>query len=177
MILVHGIHLRFGHMSPQPFPVPNTASLPIYADNVIPSMLIHLGALDLSSASLQLSDAFPNAGSAASLDALLAEAPTKEGVDKAKEASAKAAKPSVREGPVLTQEQAFALRAGAIDVCEYLVQMAKRLYEHETKAAEELAWLGNITLPELDAWLWAVAKDRPDYRALDRFALYDTVFF
>jgi hypothetical protein len=175
MILIHGVHLRFGDLNLPPFPVPDTSNLPIYADNVIPSMLVHLGALDLSSSSLGLSSIFPDAGQAASLDALLAEAPTPAGVAKSEAAGSKAAKPSVRDGPIISQEQAFALRAAAIDVCEYLVAAAKKL--DKTKVSAELAWLRDITLPEIDAWLWAVAKDRPDYRALDRFALRDTVFF
>ena len=39
------------------------------------------------------------------------------------------------------------------------------------------AWLKDLTLPDLNIWLWAVAKDRPDYRALPRFVLRNTPFF
>lgn len=176
MILVHGAHLRFGHLDPPPFPVPDTSNLPIYADNVIPSMLVHLGALDLSQAKLSLSTAFPNAGHESTLSTLLAMAPPKaEAVGRVEGTGTSAAKRTVEDGPVLSEEQAFALRAAAIDVCEYMVKMAKKM--DNAKISQDIAWLRNITLPEIDAWLWAVAKDRPDYRALDRFVLRDTVFF
>jgi hypothetical protein len=175
MILVHGAHLRFGQLDPPPFPVPDTSNLPIYADNVIPSMLVHLGALDLSQAKLSLSSAFPNAGHESTLATLLAKAPKPEAVGNVEVTGSSAAKRNVEDGPVLSEEQAFALRAAAIDVCEYMVNLAKNM--DGAKISQDNAWLRNITLPEIDAWLWAVAKDRPDYRALDRFVLRDTVFF
>ena len=67
------------------------------------------------------------------------------------------------------------LRAAAIDACELLVAHGKTLPEAQGDGA--LAWLRELTPPELDAWLWAVAKDRPDYRKLERFALRNTAFF
>ena len=77
---------------------------------------------------------------------------------------------------MLTAEQAYILRAAAIDACELIVE-----YAHSMDAAEledrGLEWLREITLPDLDTWLWAVAKDRPDYRKLERFVLRNTLFF
>jgi hypothetical protein len=175
LLVLHGIHLRFASRDPSVFPVPNTSTLPIFSDNVIPSMCVHLGVLDLTKASLGLSSAFPDAGKAATLDALLSEHVTAENVDKAKAAGSHNTKPPVKDGPILTQEQAFALRVSAIDVCEHLIRVAQNL--DESKVPSELSWLRDITLPELDAWLWAVAKSRPDYRALDRFVLRNTTFF
>jgi len=78
------------------------------------------------------------------------------------------------EGPALTHEEAYVLRAAAIDACELIVEGAKTI-ELDDKAKQE--WLGKITLPELDGWLWAVAKDRKDYRSLQRFVERPTVFF
>ena len=77
-------------------------------------------------------------------------------------------------GPLLTVEQAYVLRAAAIDACELIVARARTL---DVGGEVGLEWVREITLPELDAWIWAVAKDRPDYRKLERFALRNTAYF
>ena len=79
------------------------------------------------------------------------------------------------EGPVLTEEQSYILRAAALDACERIIQVARTLDEDGLHMDQK--WIRNITLPELDLWLWAVAKDRTDYRELERFVERDTVFF
>jgi len=76
-----------------------------------------------------------------------------------------------KEGPVLKEEDAYILRACAIDACELIVEKAHKATEEGSE------WLRKITLPELDAWIWAGAKDRKDYRDLERFVLRDTVYF
>ncbi|OBZ68315.1 hypothetical protein A0H81_11782 [Grifola frondosa] len=168
LLTIHAIALRFGSSDTPAIPVPRTSHLPIFSDNVIPSLLIHLGVIDLSTSTpaLNLSSLFPEAGEAETLEALLTAAtPTDPKASKNKEVP--------KEGPVVTPEQAYILRAAAIDACELIVQAA-----HELGASsEELAWMKDITAPELDAWIWAVAKDRPDYRRLERFVLRNTVFF
>lgn len=170
LFLVNGIAIRFGHLSP-PFPVPRTSSIPVFTDNVLPSILIHLGVIDLSTAAPSISSLFPNAGSEESLEKLLAASP-----ETASGKAVKNGKEVPKEGPVLTAEQAYILRAAAIDACELIVE-----YAHSMDAAEledrGLEWLREITLPDLDTWLWAVAKDRPDYRKLERFVLRNTLFF
>jgi hypothetical protein len=175
LLVLHGVYLRFGHLETPPFPVPDTSTLPIFSDNVIPSLCCHLGILDLSSAAIGLSAVFPGAGAPSSVKALLEEHATAQGVKEAEAAGSRVAKPPVQDGPVLSQEQAFALRASAIDVCEELVHISRNL--DDAKVPQQLSWLRTITPPEVDAWLWAVAKARPDYRALDRFVLRDTTFF
>ena len=75
-----------------------------------------------------------------------------------------------KDGPILTQEQSYILRAAAIDACEQIVEVARSL-----EGVPE--WVNSITLPELDMWIWAVAKDRRDYRQLGRFVLRNTVMF
>lgn len=85
-----------------------------------------------------------------------------------------------KEGPILNVEQAFTLRAAAIDACNLIVETARRLGDEEisTRAADtDLLWLKSITVPEVDAWVWAVAKDRVDYRQLERFVLRNTPYF
>jgi hypothetical protein len=179
MILVHGIVMRFGALSPPPFPIPDTASLPVFSDNVIPSMLIHLGVLDLTGTAIE--SHFPVAGDAF-LASLLAAAP-EPNVQPAPEASREKTAPAEKkkavpeEGPTLSVEEAFALRAAAIDACELIVEAAHNPELAALLPAPEAQSVAALTLPDLDGWLWAVAKDRPDYRKLKRFALVDTVFF
>lgn len=166
LFLIHSTTVRFGATSPPPFPIPNTSQVPVFTDNVLPSLLVHLGVIDLSSSSL--SSIFPEARNPENLNPLLAEAPPKSDADKEPKAVP-------IEGPVLTVDQAFVLRAAAIDACELIIDIARSLDTSEL--AEDLAWIKDITLPQLDIWLWAVAKDRPDYRKLQRFVLRDTIFF
>jgi len=174
LFLIHAISIRFGSITPQPFPVPSTTNSPVFTDNVLPSLLIHLGVIDISS-SPHLSSLFPGSGSGAILDALLQSSPS---LDDSRRSSNKADQPPP-EGPVVTSDQSFMLRAAAVDACELIVNTARSLNSHDLVDSNgtSLAWIKDITLPDLDMWLWAIAKDRPDYRALPRFVRKDTVFF
>ena len=137
-------------------------------------MLVHLGVIDLSTSdpSIGLGGIF-SVGDEEMLNILLGADP-----DPSKN-NATGKKEPPREGPILTTEQAFILRASAIDACELIVQTARGLKDEELlrEDGKDLRWLRSITLPELDAWLWAVAKDRSDYRALERFVLRRSTFF
>jgi len=177
LLTIHSIARRFdgaGDHSSVSIPVPRgTDNLPIFVDNVIPSLLVHLGVVDLSTStpSLGLAGLFPDTGSPEKLETLLAEAA-------APAENAKAARDRPKEvpeeGPELTTEQAYVLRAAAVDACERIVQLAKGL---DVGGRADLGWMGELRAPEVDAWLWAVAKDRPDYRRLTRFVLRDTPYF
>ncbi|KAJ6603102.1 hypothetical protein B0H10DRAFT_2079353 [Mycena sp. CBHHK59/15] len=160
LFLIHAISVRFGSTKPPLFPVPSTSHMPVFSDNVLPSLLIHLGVIDIS-ASPTLSSLFPHAGSQESLAALLATAAPE--IDDVKTVP--------KDGPALSIDQAYILRAAAIDACELIIEVA------HTLDAASLEWLNAIHLPALDMWIWAVAKDRADYRRLERFVLRDTVFF
>ncbi|KAG8995423.1 hypothetical protein FRB93_001151 [Tulasnella sp. JGI-2019a] len=170
LFLVHAIVLRFQGASIDPtpattVPIPDTTSLPIFSDNVIPSMLVHLGVLDVSSAtSAKLVSAFPNPKD--SLPTLFSL------VDEAKS-------PNETElptnGPHLAPEESYTLRAAAVDACEMIIAAAREIEVPGDKEKE--VWLRGITLPELDGWLWTVAKDRVDYRRLPRFVARPTIFF
>jgi len=156
--MIHLVNLRFSS-SPHDFVVPDTSQLPVFSDNVLPSMLVHLGIIDLSSATLGLDKLFLDVDA----DALLQPA-----------ASAEETTKSVpKEGPVLRSEQSYALRAAAIYACEVIVSTARGLPITD----RNLLWVNSMTLPELDGWLWAGAKDRVDYRRLGRFSLINTEFF
>ncbi|KAG6891755.1 hypothetical protein C0992_006176 [Termitomyces sp. T32_za158] len=164
LFLIHAIAIRFSSISPPPFPLPKTTQTPVFTDNVLPSMLIHLGVLDLS-ASPELASLFPGAGSAEKLEPLL----------KSYSGSESPIKVVSQEGPIVTTNQAYVLRAAAIDACELIVETAHSLATVSDDGS--LSWLKELTLPELDMWIWAIAKDRPDYRQLGRFAMKGTVFF
>ncbi|KAF8135636.1 hypothetical protein EV363DRAFT_1321178 [Boletus edulis] len=176
LFLVHGLTLRFGSSSPATFPLPDTTKVPVFSDNVLPSLLIHLGVLDLSGVKdVALRSTFPNAATDANVNARLAIPKDTPGMGAAVAPGTKPKKAVPKEGPVLTLDQAFILRAAAVDACEKIVEYAHRL--DETSLPDGNKWIRDITLPELDVWLWAVAKDRSDYRELERFVLRDTVFF
>jgi len=157
LLMIHLVNLRFSS-SPRDFIVPDTSQLPVFSDNVVPSILVHLGIIDLSSATLGLDKAFPDVDADALLQPV-GPAETTKGVPK--------------EGPVLTLEQSYALRAAAIHACEIVVGTARNL----VIADQSSLWVNSISLPELDGWLWAGAKDRADYRRLGRFSLRNTEFF
>jgi hypothetical protein len=148
-------------MDPPPFPIPSTLGFPVFTDNVLPSMLVHLGVIDLSMVPT-MAHAFPRKVPVETLLEATHEQPT-----------AEESKEPPEEGPVLNTTEAYILRAAAIDASEKAVEMAR------SDVGGELfdKWVSEITLPSFDIWLWAIAKDRPDYRKLPRFVLRDTVFF
>lgn len=168
LFLIHAIVLRFGSSSSGSVPLPDTSQLPVFSDNVLPSMLTHLGVLDLSNGPQSLREAFSNAGSPETL-AQLYQTPTPQ--ISSTEAGQPAATPKL-DGPALSAKDAYILRAAAVDACEIIVQVAR-----EEASEEDPSWRRNMTLPELDAWLWSVAKDRKDYRALPRFAERGTAYY
>ncbi|KAI0298558.1 hypothetical protein BC826DRAFT_1090691 [Russula brevipes] len=240
LFLINAIAIRFGAKDPSPFPVPQTSHLPVFADNVLPSILIHLGIIDLSTAAPALASLFPRTESGAGSGVGGPTPPLDAGVDGAGAAAAADradhAPPSIAsllaaaapepgpappgrttktipiDGPVLTPAQSDILRAAAIEACERIVAHAHALATGPGEAATATAtaaaaeagrvrgarvgagagaqagagaeagsppwlWLRDVTPPDLDNWLWAVAKDRADYRALPRFVLRNTPFF
>lgn len=167
LFLIRAIKIRFGSMDPPPFPIPLTTHLPVFADNVLPSLLVHLGIIDLSNSSL--SNLFPGAGSEESLRELLGPAST------STIPVPGAVREIPKEGPILTEPQAYTLRAAAIDACELITEAAHLL--EVSPIGEGKDWISKLTQPDLDLWIWAVAKDRPEYRVLERFVDRDTVYF
>jgi hypothetical protein len=167
--LIHAVKIRFGSATSPPFPIPNTDQAPAFTDNVLPSILVHLGVLDLSGATSHgLHELFPDAISEDKINALLDLPPEASQV-----VMQDTRKTPPKEGPILTKEQAYILRAAAVYACEKIVEYARG----DGQLNKEQEWMKDITFPKLDTWLWAIAKDRPDYRKLERFVLRDTVFF
>ncbi|KAI9572102.1 hypothetical protein HD554DRAFT_2015910 [Boletus coccyginus] len=176
LFLIHGVTLRFGSYSPPPFSLPDTTKVPVFTDNVIPSLLIHLGVLNLSGAKdAVLRNIFPGAANDVNVNMLLTVPKDTPEIGTTVAPGTKPEKVPPKEGPVLTSNQAYILRAAAVDACEKIVEYAHQL--DETSLPDDQKWIKDITLPELDVWLWAVAKDRSDYRELERFVLRNTVFF
>ena len=160
---MHVISVRFGSMCPPPFPIPSSTQIPVFADNVLPSLLIHLGVINISS-SQSLASLFPGVGSEDNLKILLGPASS----------SNNDTIPICQEGPVINLNQAYTLRAAAIDACEVLVDAAHLLHD----GGKDLpTWLKEVTLSQLNMWLWAVAEDRAEYRALGWFIVQGTSFF
>lgn len=165
LFLIHAIVLRFA--TSKAVPLPETSTLPVFSDNVLPSMLVHLGVIDLSECTVgSLKGIFLD--SKDQLNAFLSSGPVP-----SEAAGANKAPP--KEGPHLSKEEAYVLRASAVDACELIVGAARVIEVPEDE--EKQAWLRNINLPQLDGWLWAVAKDRLDYRSLERFVETSTVFY
>lgn len=148
LFLLHALVLRFGGRDEPTIPLPDTTKLPIFSDNVIPSMLVHLGILDISASSLpRLRTNF----GALTVAENLKYDPT-DGM-----AEGEQSKTDLVEGPELTEEEAYVMRAAAVDACQMIVDAA----------IEEGA--DSLTLPELDGWLWSVAKEGRFRTSLVRF--------
>ncbi|KAH9485279.1 hypothetical protein JR316_0002186 [Psilocybe cubensis] len=170
LFLIHAISIRFGCLSPPPFPVPSTSHIPVFSDNVLPSLLVHLGVIDLST-SPTCSSLFPDSGTEEKLAILLGPATS---LNEEKPIT----KETPKQGPVVTTDQSYILRASAIDACELMVETAQSLDLRSLgKENTHHDWISKLTLPDLDMWIWAVAKDRSDYRSLERFVDQNTIYF
>ncbi|KZT56840.1 hypothetical protein CALCODRAFT_453739 [Calocera cornea HHB12733] len=153
LFLLHSLSLRFSSRSPPPFPIPITEDLPSFADNVLPSMLVHVGVISLSEAvDTGLRTAF------ASMEAEpLLQLPPAEDKQLDKDASSQPPTP----GPTLSPAQVTTLRAAAITALD---DITFRAHDRGITLGE-----GGITAVGLDGWLWTSAKARQDWRKLGRF--------
>ncbi|KAL8292927.1 hypothetical protein RQP46_000621 [Phenoliferia psychrophenolica] len=156
LFLLNAISLRFSPSSPPSadvpptevsFPVPDVRDLPIFADNVIPTILVHFKLLDVS----------------ASTDPVLAA-----GLTPAPTSASSTPTPGVK----LSAVSAARLRAAAIDVCAQIVSRAHEL----AKTDATKAWLGAMRETDLDGYLWSLAKVG-DLRSVPRMVETGTVFY
>lgn len=97
---------------------PSTACLPMFVDNVLPTVLVHARVLDLSSASPAL---------------------RKWGADPDAKGEEKN-----QPGPQLRKEDAYAVRAAALDAGTQMVKRAKELAEEEGRG-----WMASMTEADL----------------------------
>jgi hypothetical protein len=167
LLLLHAIRVRFSTY--KAIPVVDTSNFPVFSDNVLPSMLVHFGIIVLSQTDREsLAGQFTHDGAASA--ALLALPSLAVQIqDRGDELRI------IREGPRLNLQDAAILRAAAVHACAAMVEYARNM--SDSKLTKDQRWIKEITLPELDGWIWSVAKDRHDYRILERFVCERTPFF
>ncbi|KAH6914105.1 hypothetical protein BKA70DRAFT_1260467 [Coprinopsis sp. MPI-PUGE-AT-0042] len=107
------IHARFASISPPPFPVPQIADLPAASTCLEPSLLVHLGVIDLSQSS-KLPGLWPSPQSMVDiLEGSSRARPSEQGQQE--------------EGPEGTAEQAYILRAAGILAIDTMVKVIKEM--------------------------------------------------
>ncbi|GAA5893153.1 hypothetical protein JCM6882_003899 [Rhodosporidiobolus microsporus] len=141
------------------FPLPKVkeANLPVFADNVLPSLLIHHSILTLSSSTDP------------ALSSLSLSAPST-----TTSSSSSSSSSSSHSPPLLPRPSATRLRAAAVTACAAIVSRA-----HELAAeggGEEKKWLKEWTEQRLDAYLWGLGK-KEEGKEVARIAETGTVFY
>ncbi|KAL9933701.1 hypothetical protein V8E36_007359 [Tilletia maclaganii] len=136
--------------------VPDPSSLPMFVDNVIPTMIVHFKILQFG----------PSAPPA--LRQWAAEAQSD---GPAAEATSTGQGP--REGPVLSKEDAYRVRAAALDAGAAIVARIPALVTSEPG----LAWLSKVSEVDIDGYLWTVAKDDAALRKIPRLVEKGTVMY
>lgn len=124
----------------------------MFVDNVLPTMCVHLGLLDLSQCSEE---------------ALVQWGQTSTVQKNNKHVG-------VIQGPILTISQAYIVRAAALDAGVKVVQRARDL---AVQQPERFAWLHNFNEVDLDGYLWSVAKDDPELRSVPRMVEKGTIMY
>ncbi|KOS13809.1 hypothetical protein Malapachy_1945 [Malassezia pachydermatis] len=105
------------------------APLPLFVDNVLPTMLTAVGILQLAHSNIvPLQTWHPEPVPGGDKDVA---------------------------GPTLSQEDAYRIRAAALSAGDRIVRRAHQLAHEETA----LAWMATMTESDLDAYLWSYAKD------------------
>ena len=166
LILIHTVSQRFSPAgAASPFPCPDTTSLvPIFADNVVPSLLVACSVLTLPAGSA-LADAFPSIPAASENPLLKAKT----------DRQAPKSSTGPRGGPELTVPQAALLRSASVAACERLASYAQSGALDD--AASGADWLRkDVTASGIDGYLWAGGKAKPDWRRLERFRC-DSIFY
>ncbi|KAK0550549.1 hypothetical protein OC846_002385 [Tilletia horrida] len=148
--------------------VPSPATLPMFVDNVIPTMLMHYRIL-------RMGDGAPAALSSWAKQAQAEISDQSEQSQAAAAAAAAAAAPGQYpvEGPRLSKEDAYRVRAAALDAGTAIVDRIKVLVASD----QSLSWLTNVTEADIDGYLWTVAKDNPTLRKVPRLVERGTVMY
>jgi hypothetical protein len=165
LFLLHAIEVRFGAITPPPFPIPKPAHIYSVADSALCSLLVHFGVIDIS-LSTSLSSLSNRAIPGSRLAGLLA-APSPHEL-------ARNTPRLVKEGVVLTAEQAYVLRGASIDACKLIIETAKAI---ETGGGNALDCIKSVTSARLDIWARTVVTARLDYGNMEIFTQRDTAFF
>ncbi|KAH8923795.1 hypothetical protein BT69DRAFT_1218600 [Atractiella rhizophila] len=117
-----------------PFQLPDSSPLPIFADNVIPTMLMHHSIFSFEEATEP------------SVRSLGLQYTT-------------SSFPSPDVPPRLEKKHAAILRAASVDACSVIAKA------------------GNLTEVDVDAYLWAVAKDTKELRGVTRWIERGTIMY
>lgn len=123
------------HSSANAPPLPDPAVLPAFVDNVIPSLLIFWGIIKLDNAKDSVFRHWATSGRQ------IVESEDKE-------------KSIVISGPTLNQEQAYVIRAAALDACKAIKDRCQILADQR----EECAPLKDIHEALIDGFIWTQAK-------------------
>lgn len=159
---LHSIYLRLNASADgQGIRVPNTLkTLPMFVDNVLPTMSIWFGFFQPPSAPLPefagLFDWIANATQYAALPRDKLETMEKN-----------------QAGPLLDETQAYLVRAATLDIGTVITKRALQLAQQ----GGSFAWLHDFNEVDLDGYLWAVAKDDPLLRKVPRFMQKNTMMF
>lgn len=161
---LHSIHHRLaGSTDSQGIRVPNTLkTLPMFVDNVLPTMSIWFGFFTPPSAAApttQLTELYK----------WIAEATQYASLPRTQLETMQKNQP----GPLLAPNQAYLVRAATLDIGTVVTKRALELAQQDTN----LAWLHDFNEVDLDGYLWAVAKDDPLLRKVPRFMQKNTMMF
>lgn len=142
-------------------------AIPAPADDILPSILIHLAILDLSDCTIP---ALLGQYSSADPSSLLA--PTHVTADSAKA-------PTTTTQLVLSDDEATVLRAASVYVLDAIVSRAKHADRGEGISDEgntDGSWKTKVTSAGLCAFFSAIVQERNDYRQLPRYVAKGAIF-
>lgn len=120
--------------------MPDPAALPMFVDNVLPTMCLHLDLIDATESTVPALKAWAHD------DAAYKRAQTGAGEGK-----------SVKEGPRLTAQEAYVVRAAALDAGRVARERATEVLCER----EGLGWLRGMTEADFGAWSGIVLSVRP----------------
>ncbi|CDR88850.1 uncharacterized protein SPSC_05682 [Sporisorium scitamineum] len=160
--LLHSLHLKFpNHHHPSSLHIPNTTPyLPMFVDNVLPTLCVYHHLLSPPPTLPRNMQTLHNWITQNHHHHHLTEL-TRTNHDHTDQTI-------VVEGPQLTVDETYAVRAATLNVGRVVVERAKVLAE-EGGGVGGREWLAGLNEVDLDGYLWAVAKDDATLRKVPRF--------
>ncbi len=147
--LLHALYLRFGD-KPE-YGLPNTYTLPMFVDNVLPTLCVWLDLISTPDSPAPGIETLVHWIATANCNADLSR-------DKLDDLTAN------QPGPVLSKDETYAVRAATLNVATHVVARAHALAQQDS----DLAWLAGMNEVDLDGYLWSLAKDDPALRKVPR---------
>ncbi|CAO1636125.1 unnamed protein product [Parajaminaea phylloscopi] len=136
-----------------------TPLLPMFVDNVLPTMVVHLGILDLRGCTY---------------DALQSWQRQTDHRSRGPSPPLAQTALTVAEGPRLTREEAYVIRGATLNAGEEIVQRAHVLARDDP---DRWGWLATLDEAGLDGYLWSLAKADATLRNVPRLAERGTVMY